>query len=111
MYSRDYEKGNLLRVSLSWCNNKNHSARLTILEPTATPRLNVNLSFTETDTAVTCSKEFHEFSLLPQRKSNLPAALPTIGSKMIPTNSVVIAPVATKPLIESTNHSAVTATS
>ena len=66
---------------------------LTILEPTATPKLKVNLSLTDTVTAVTCS-----------------AALPTIGSKITPTNSLLINPDAVKPSIESTRNSAVTAT-
>ena len=44
-------------------------------------------------TAVTCS-----------------AALPTIGSKIRPTNSLLMLPVEVRPSIESTRNSAVTAT-
>ena len=40
-----------------------------------------------------------------------PAALPTMGSKITPTNSLEICPLSVNPLMESTSHSAVTATS
>ena len=69
-------------------------AELTMLEPTATPRLSVSLSLTDTVTAVTCS-----------------AAFPTMGRRITPTNSLLIPPVAVSPLMESTKNSAVTATS
>lgn len=67
---------------------------LTMLEPTATPILRVSLSLSETVTAVTCS-----------------AAFPTIGSKIRPTHSLLILPLSVTPLMLSTSHSAVTATS
>ena len=64
-----------------------------MLLPTATPRLKVNLSLTDTVTAVVCS-----------------AALPTIGSRIKPINSFEIPLPLANPPIESTSHSAVTAT-
>ena len=67
--------------------------KLTMELPTATLILNVNLSFIETVTADTCS-----------------AALPTMGSKIRPMNSFEIPPALDNPSIESTSHSAVTAT-
>lgn len=39
-----------------------------------------------------------------------PAALPTMGSRIRPMNSLLIAPVLARPSMESTSHSAVTAT-
>ena len=64
-----------------------------MLEPTATPRLRVNLSLTETITAVRCS-----------------AAFPTMGRRITPTNPLLITPVSVSPLMESTRNSAVIAT-
>lgn len=65
--------------------------RLTILDPTATPRLRFSLSFTDTVTAVTCStKHMSNEGRQVKDVSLIPAALPTIGSKMIPTNSLLI---------------------
>lgn len=81
------------RTTSLQCVTDQGKRELTILEPTATPRLRVNLSLTETVTAVTCS-----------------AAFPTIGSRITPTNSLLIAPVSVNPLMESTRNSAVTAT-
>lgn len=64
---------------------------LTILEPTATPKLRVSLSLTETVTAVTCSVKKVVLSyvyLVGSSGGNLPAALPTMGRRMTPTNSL-----------------------
>lgn len=39
-----------------------------------------------------------------------PAALPTMGRRIIPTNSLLIWPVSVSPLMDETRNSAVTAT-
>jgi len=84
----------------------------TILEPTATPRDKVNLFLTETVTAVTCSAS----RIRPRKKvmiyirGNGPAAFPTIGKRMRPTNPLLIWPLAVRPSMEPTRNSAVMAT-
>ena len=44
-------------------------------------------------------------------RDNIPAAFPTIGKRMRPTNPLLIWPLEVRPSIESTRNSAVTATS
>jgi hypothetical protein len=84
-----------------------------MLEPTATPRDNVNLSLTETVTAVTCSaNQIHYVRLreMVEIRDNLPAAFPTIGKRMSPTNPLLMFPLSVRPSMEETRNSAVTAT-
>lgn len=86
----------------------------TILEPTATLRDKVNLSLTETVTAVTCSASGERHVKMIQViyvRDDLPAAFPAIGKRMRPTNPVLMCPVEVRPLMESTRNSAVMATS
>jgi hypothetical protein len=85
----------------------------TMLEPTATPRDRVNLSLTETVTAVRCSaSRTHCVRLreIVQVRDDLPAAFPTIGKRIRPTNPLLMLPLSVRPSMESTRNSAVIAT-
>jgi hypothetical protein len=90
--ARNDKERDLLKMVIR---HKRHVCRseLTILAPTVTLKLKVSLSLTDTVTAVACS-----------------AALLTIGSKITPTNSLLIDPDEVKPSIESTRNPAVTVT-
>ena len=84
--------------------------------PTTIWRVSFNLSWTDnTVTSVTCTRWMgNPLNFLSRSPVNwkefVPAALPAIGSKIIPTNSLLISPDEVKPSMDSTSHSAVTAT-